>query len=157
MIRTRALQIIDNAPRQDWHGNVVEEKLKVRFAGKYYDDSLRLHRSGLGKELKEEPPTMMRKRHTLRRLSFEQQVQAAHMVFIEKETQAMAARQFRVSERAISRLVCKLRKSPNLLSEILARKDEHQAIRRELYNYIQEKIKTNQFIDSAHSLVKELA
>ena len=72
---------------------------------------------------------MMRKKQKSRRLSFDQKIEAASMVFIDKETQATTARHFRVTVQAISKLVCKLRKNPEALSEVLAKREAKEVER----------------------------
>ena len=74
----------------------------------------------IGKEIKEQVPTALRKRGKTGRLSLEQRVEAAHMIFIKKERQTDVAKHFRVTQPAISVLVRRIMKKPSFLSELLS-------------------------------------
>ena len=51
----------------------------------HWDEKVRAKKEAIGTELKEQIPTALRKRGKTGRLSLQQRVEAAHMIFIWKE------------------------------------------------------------------------
>jgi len=61
----------------------------------------------------------------------------AYLVMIQKEKHASAARQFRVSNQVVSRLICGLRKNTSLLSELISKRAELQASRESIRRHLE--------------------
>ena len=107
-------------------------------------------------ELKEETPSQARKKGKQRRLSLEQKVEAAWMVFVQMEKQADVARHFRVSAWVISKLMSGIRKKPALLSELLSRKQDAEATRAAIQAHVETLVDSHAVIDSVEGVRQHL-
>ena len=65
---------------------------------------------------------MLRRRRGRKVLSIEDKIEAAYMLFIDKEEQKTVAKHFRVTASAISSISQKVLKNKSLLTELLDRK-----------------------------------
>ena len=63
-------------------------------------------------------------------------VDILYRVFIKKEYQADLAKEYRVTIAAISKLVCRIRKNPSVLSELLSKREEKKAERAMIANEV---------------------
>ena len=68
---------------------------------------------------KEPTPTLLRKRAQRRKLQLSDIIDIVHRVQIGKESEATVAKHYNVNQATVSRHVCKVRKRPELLSEML--------------------------------------
>lgn len=98
--------------------------MEYKTEGGYYSGQHSNRRQALRAEIKSETPPLLRKRTKSRRMTLEEMVKAAHMVFIDKESQAVVAKYFRRTLSAISALVCRLRRKPSLLRELTVLREE---------------------------------
>ena len=76
------------------------------------------------KTFKDPISTFLRRKRTSKILTLDNKIEAAHMVFVLKETQTVVAKHFRVTAPTISRLVKMLLKNTSLLSELLSKKND---------------------------------
>ena len=90
-------------------------------------------------------------------LSLDDKIEAAYMVFIDKERQCTVARHFRVTASAISSLVQKvLSNNTKILSELNDRKKDKLAVRKRISDYIYELVEREEIIDSAKTVSQQI-
>ena len=104
--------------------------------------------------IKEPVPSLLRKRGKIRKLSLDDRVEVAWMIFMDKERQVDVAKHFHVTQPSISSLVSRLRKKPNMLSELLTIKESKKADRVAIGDAIQVLIDKNEVIDSVDFVTK---
>ena len=83
-------------------------------------------------------------------------IDIVHRVQVGKESEATVARNYNVHQSTVSRHVCKVRKNPELLSELLTRKHVQSADRARLQTTIQAKVDSHEIIDSVAKLTDEV-
>ena len=119
-IRKRAIKQAEADGRAFLDSELAVAKVVKQTHDGHWDEKVRAKKETIGKEIKEQVPTALRKRGKTGRLSLEQRVEAAHMIFIKKERQTDVAKHFRVTQPAISVLVRRIMKKPSFLSELLS-------------------------------------
>ena len=89
-------------------------------------------------------------------LSLEDMVAAASMVLERKMLHSDVAKHFRKTTAAISALMCRLRKNPSLLSELISQRNLRLAERHKIQDFILEKVEKDEFIDSTKKMQRQI-
>ena len=153
-IRKRAIKQAEADGRAFLDSELAVAKVVKQTHSGHWDEKVKSKIVAAAKEIKEEVPTALRKRGKTGRLSLEQRVEAAHMIFIRKERQADVAKHFRVTQPAISVLIRRLKKKLSFLSELLSNREEIRSQRSKIVEVLQQTVEQNEIIDSM-AAVKE--
>lgn len=147
-IRQRVLAVLKEQRRLQNVPSGSTTTLELRIKHGYYFDDIQnvIRQHAVERPL--ETPTFLRKKSRRKRMTLEDKITAAHMVFIKCEAETTVARHFRVTQQCVSKLACNLRKNPQLLSELLAKQVEKANEATAVREFIQAKLDADEFIDS---------
>ena len=92
-------------------------------------------------ELPEEPPLgLKRRRRRAKPLDLDQKLRIVERVIIGGESQTDLAKDYRLSPAAVSNLITKVRKKPELLRELITQRSEKQLGEVALADFIEERL-----------------
>ena len=72
------------------------------------------------------PPGLGRRRRRAGPLTLDEKLEVVHRILVDGEAQKDLAKEYRYSQAAISSLVCKVRKKPELLRELISARAKKQ-------------------------------
>ena len=89
----------------------------------------------------ETPLGLKRKRRRAKPLTLEQKLEIVHRALVDGEAQKDLARDFRVTQPVISSLVCKVRKKPSLLAELISERAKKKHLDERLNEFIETRMR----------------
>ena len=153
-LRKRAVRMAEVIGASISDSDPVVAKVITNVRNGHWDQRVKKKKDFFKSMTKEPVPSLLRKRGKIRKLSLDDRVEVAWMIFMDKERQVDVAKHFHVTQPSISSLVSRLRKKPNMLSELLAVKESKKADRAAIGDAIQVLIDKNEVIDSVDFVTK---